>query len=488
MKKGTLIAIVLVLVAAVVAVGAVISRNAKSPYEVYLKAEKSSVENMAKLIEDAYKAEYDRKDLGSRDIYRTRYELKAAIQAGTFDTLGIQDSTSDTLGISGADVVEDLLDKLKLRLDSTVNYAKGESVTDLTLYMNESPVLLGQLFSNGSELYLGADTLFPDTWFKLPVNGTGAVGTKLSKPADFNAKIDLAFDEVYKAIAAAITEDNVTSGINGGSEDSAKTVVIGGEEIDVTSISVKLDPASTKKLAEDIAKRLDEADILNAFELQLVQYIQMLVPEQTAEDMSIERMLDEMMKGREFTEGLSMDLLIDKQGNILCRDAGFSILDIDDQVLRFEVSMLATDKGGYLVTKGQTDISMYYEEAGVDYTDNIYIIADLDLNSEIVKGNLEVKYEPVGGSRPGKFKAVLEVGPEGGSISFYLDSAGTAGVPSLALNFSSERLPEIEYESPVIEGKKLYDLENMTEEEKEELNNQLSVAIAIFMLQSGQLF
>ena len=481
MRKGIVIAFLLVLAFSIAAGAAVMSRNARSPLNTYLKAEKSALKDISTLLKDTYKVNYNKKGLDKNSVYSVRFEIEAEANASALELLQVPE----------VETVSALIDKLKLRLDSTVEFEKGESVTDLTLYMNDSPALLGKIYSKGSDLYLGADTLFPDTWFKLGGNVSIEPIARLSAPAKFNERIENVFQAINTYLEDTITKEDVASA----TEEGTKI------------LTVQLDPARTKMLFQYIVQKLNEAKVLEAYDTQLFQYIQMLMPDQNETDdglgnpsrlKDLGELTDEFMSRIEITQGLNMELELDGLGNITDRKVSFSLKEEGRSDTAFEIQMSAGSDGKYLPTNGKTKIITESRD-GSDYRNEIIIDAGLDLSKEAPQGNLQASLKYIRDGKQDEHKAVLEIGPEStasgkpvktrGSLSVYISTQGIAQpTPSVVLTFTQEGLPAREYEAPTIEDKKMYILNEMTEAEKQELADQLNIAVVMFMLSSGSLF
>lgn len=476
-----IIALLLLLAFACAAGAAVVSRNSRTPLTVYLKAERNALKDMAGLLKDTYEADFSRRgyDKG-KSVFSERYEFKAEANAATLELLKVPE----------AETVSGVIDKLKIRLDSSADREKNDTVTDLTLYMNDSPVLLGQLYFRDGDIYLGADTLFPDTWFKLGGKATIDTAAKQIAPAEYRSRIDKAFEDIYTFLEETVTRDSVTS--HKGDEPA--------------TLTVQLDTVKTKQLFEYILKRLTEAKAIEAYDVKLFQYLQLLMPDQLKTEafgglggsLKLSELTEEFMSRTEITEGLSMELRLNSTGDIVDRRISFSLKESGKADTAFNIHLSGGKNGQYLPTKGITEIVTSNRD-GSAYRNEISIEADLNLSGEVPQGILDISLKTDRSGTQNEYSAVLEVGSEAaaagkpaktkGSLSVSLSSPNEAGAkPYVILSFTRENLPEREFKAPVLEGKKLYIPDEMTEAEKKELGEQLDLAITMFMLSSGALF
>jgi len=353
-KKAPVVVITLVIVIAGAA-AAYFVFGQKSARDFYLEAEGRNFQQYARLIKKTYDDFNE-----ARQPYRTgNYKIRTEI------TLGVNWDGASASN-NAANGIMNVLGKCKLVVDSKNNTAEKKNLTELSLLLEKTPFLDARIFSEGRKLYFTVPVFTPDRYFKLDTSRLSEVYDRFNipiKPLRVPSLIDAAdamefdaeeFDgltrEYGSFISESIKDENVRFG-------KSVEINIAGQKAQGREVSVNLDgvpfTAFLKGLAakagsDDIFAKLTygnfaavseiagEAGIFRLFDF--LNETGMLALNETEKELlkavnvkkdmeGFKKELTELFNSCDFAEGLKMDLIIDKSGNILDRKAVISMKD-----------------------------------------------------------------------------------------------------------------------------------------------------------------
>ena len=337
--------------AAVIAVAAAayFISGGKSARDLYLDAEGKNFQQYAQLIKKTYTDFNKARQPYLDGNYKSRTEI-------TLDVKGDDGPASD----KAAKGILDVLGKCKLVVDSKNNTAGKSNLTELSLLLEKTPFLDAEIFSEGRQLYFTVPVFTPDRYFKLDTTRLNEVYDRFNIPVkplrvpsliDAAGAIELNIDEFDSLtgeygsfISKSIRDEDVKFGKSvemniSGQKTQGREV---GVNLDGAAFTTLLKGLAAKAGSDDIFARLtygnfaavseivDEAGIfrlfdfldetgtvaLNESEKELLKAINV------KKDLDgFKKELGEIFNSCDFTDGLKMDLVIDKSGNILDRKA-----------------------------------------------------------------------------------------------------------------------------------------------------------------------
>ncbi len=356
-KKARLAAVLAMV--AVLAAGGVIYflLGGKSARDFYLDAEGKNFQQYAQWMK---KTHADFKE--ARQPYKTgNYKSRTEI---TLDVKGEEGAASDKT----ANGLLDVLGKCKLVVDSRNSPVDKWNLTELSLLLEKTPFLDAEVFSKGRELYFTVPVFTPDRYFKLDTGRLEEVYDRFNipvKPLRVPSLVDAAdaieldaevFDSLLGEyggfISQGIKDEDVSFGKTVETEISGQSAK--GREVSVNlnkaAFTALLNGLSAKAGGDDVFARLtygnfaavaeivDEAGIFRLFDyleetgalalnetekalLQAVNVKKDLVD-------GFKKELGGLFESCDFTDGLKMDLIIDRSGNILKREAVIAMKNI----------------------------------------------------------------------------------------------------------------------------------------------------------------
>lgn len=356
-KKARILSIALVAVIAAAA-AAYLILGGKSARDFYLDAEGKNFQQYAQVVKKAYVDFNEVRKPYLTGNYKTRTEI----------TLDVKSDTGQASDKSGNDI-PDVLGKCKLVIDSKNNTAGKSNLTELSLLLEKTPFIDAEIFSEGRQLYFTVPVFTPDRYFKLDTSRLNEVYDRFNipvKPLRVPSLIDAAgaikldideFDRLTEEyggfISKSIKEEEVKFG-------KSVEMNISGQKAQGREVSVNLDKTALTNLLNGLTAKAgsddafaaltygnfaavsgiaDEAGIFRLFDfLDQTGSLALNEPEKALlkainvkKDMEgFKKELGELFKSCDFINGLKMDLIIDKFGNILDRAAVLAVKNTAD--------------------------------------------------------------------------------------------------------------------------------------------------------------
>lgn len=354
-NKKLIIASISVMVAAALAAAGYFVLSKKSAREFYLESEAKNFRKYSDHLKKLYRDFYASQEPYMDSRYRKRAELTADIKA----------EGDSPFGIAKAQNIIDIIEKCKVIINTKNNPKGKESLTNLSLLIEKSPIIDAIAFTRDGKLGFTVPVLTPDRYFMLDINRVDEVYNRFNipfRPKRFVKKADIAqtikfndteLDEIAKEygslISGLIEEKDVKYGKN-------VVLKVGGKEVKGREVVVTLGSDKTKKLIRQALDKASEdnrmlrltyenyADILGLVGdtglLQLVDvlnetgYLQLNENIMAIlESMDIKKNLEgfksdikEFGSKSGYPEGLKMALVLDKSGNILDRKVSVSFI------------------------------------------------------------------------------------------------------------------------------------------------------------------
>ncbi len=341
----------LIAAAAVIAVaaGAYLLLGGKSARDLYLSAENKNFQQYARFIQKTYA---DFKE--SRQPYLTgSYKTRTEITFGVNEAGGLASDKS----VNG---ILDIAGKCKLIVDSKNNPAEKANLTQLSLLLEKTPFLDAETFSKGQQLYFTVPVFTPGRYFKVDTSRLNEVYDRFKipiKPLRVPSLIDAASaveldsekfnsltGEYGRYISQSIQDKDVQFG-------KPVDIDISGQQAKGREVSVNLDGAAFTALVNGLAAKAGRDDVFaqltygnfaavseiagEAGIFRLFDYLdatgalalndtekELLKALNVKKDLEgFKKKLGELFKDCSFTNGMKMELILDKSGNILDRKA-----------------------------------------------------------------------------------------------------------------------------------------------------------------------
>jgi len=347
---------IFVIVAVVLAITGYLVFSGKSARQFYLDAEAKNFKKCSEHIKKIYSKFYKGQEPYIKDMHRSRIELTADIQSEGDVVFGIQNSRS----------IMDVIRKCKLIIDNKSKPAEKESLTNLSLLVDKSPIIDALIFTGKDKLGFTVPVLTPDRYFTLDLDkidevyerfGIPVRPKKIAKKAEFartikfsGEELDAMAKEYGSLISGFIAEEDVKYGKDvvlkvGDREVKGREVIVTlGEDKTEELIGQVLDKAS----GDDRLLRLtyeNYADVVGLFRdmgfFQLVDvldetgYMRLndIIKKGFLDRLNVSKdlkgfkdSLKEVGSGYKYPDGLKMVLVIDKSGNILERKASVTYI------------------------------------------------------------------------------------------------------------------------------------------------------------------
>ena len=350
-NKKALFIVISALAVILIAGTAYMMLSGKNAREFYLDAESKNFKKYADQLKKAYKDFKEAQQPYLTGNYKIRNELTADIG---------QNANAGSSGAGSVNGVYDLIRKCKLVVDYKCNPIEKTGVTGLSLLLEKTPFIDAEIISKDNRLYFTVPVLTPDRYFSVDTNKLNEVYDRFDIPVkpsrvpdpnalanavEFNGdEFDALASDYGKFIADSIKEAGVKYG---------KTVelTISGQKVKGREVSVTLSREESNALMKGLAEKaagdetfakltygnfaaaseiVDEAGIfqlfyyldktgavvLNESEKKLLKALDV---EKNLEGFKNE--IGKLFDGFDFTDGLKMNLIIDKSGNILDRKA-----------------------------------------------------------------------------------------------------------------------------------------------------------------------
>lgn len=349
---------VLIIIAAVILLGAllpaaVLFMSQKTARSVYLRAEGNYFKKCSEQVKKAYRNLYEENKpyLDGRHTRRTEFSVD-------IERLG-----DNSLGIANIQDIVDIIRRCKLIAVSNNDPEAFKSHTRLSLLIEKSPLIDAEAFTHERKLGFTIPVLLPNRYFivnmdrfdeiyerYLPRYGIVPVKPKrVLKKADMvkelqysDAELDSILNDYGSFFSAFIDEKDVQYG-------DKTELSMNGREVKGRNLTVVLDRQKAESLLENLAERVSRDDVLLKLTYGNYERMTGLIEEAglfqllgVLDDMGyikLDQMAKEYVSGgngkagiegfgkalKDFTsrikfpEGISMELFIDKKGNILER-------------------------------------------------------------------------------------------------------------------------------------------------------------------------
>lgn len=260
-KKSIAITVLAVLIIAALGAASYFIFLNKPPRDYYLQTESKNFRKYSEHIKRTYKDfySYQKPYLDSR--YKNRVELTADIKSDGDKPFGLENSRN----------IFDIVKRCKLIVDSSTDPAAKESLTRLSLSLENAPLIDATAYLKDKVLGFTVPVLLPDKYFTVNTDRMDEVysrfdipfrpkkAVKMSDIAKTVSYSDSEFDKVIKDygafISGLIEEKDVRYGRN-------VTLRVGNEKIKARQIEVTLGSDKTKKLVQTLLDKAASDDTL----------------------------------------------------------------------------------------------------------------------------------------------------------------------------------------------------------------------------------
>jgi hypothetical protein len=409
-KKKTIVIILCILFAAVIAYIIYSAVTGKSTAEIYIEAESRNFDRIISKAGEYYTSFIEKQKPYMEDPSRSRTEITADID-GAGELFGLRDSGQ----LSG------ILKKTKLIIDTRTHPQKGISATEASLLLEKAPFLNAELYADKDKVWFAVPDIMPSRYFSTDRDQLDDLYDRFSipvKPLDTitGSKIagSLVFDREplmasAKKLGSIFTEyfNDETVTQNGKYEFTAGDKTIEGDEIRIflseekaTSLfgelltAVSEDEVLLKHFYGNYANTtalLDDAGLFRLFgyldetgTVALNDYERGIV-DKLSESKDIESFrnrLKQIAVDYRLKDGLTMKAVVDKDRNILQREIALDInstkggtsLKIDmftactstefDDIRNRKVSIAVAEYGGEEDRTTELSVVPVFEKSG----------------------------------------------------------------------------------------------------------------------------
>ena len=360
------------------------------------------------------------------------------------------ESQQDAAGIGS---YSDIVNKLSLVADSSIDRRAGKVLSDISLNLEGIPIVAGRFIKDAGNVYLNVPAIFKDKYIKADTSNMARILENLGvseapgdvqaffeygakrepvQPSLFNEKVDTLLKKLGMEAVAYVGKDNVKFG----KVDDAEIALWGSG---VKKVEISLEPEKVKGFllaATDIAAEEGLFDIPGYFIGLAAGGIGFDLSE--VKEPAVTRFKD-FFDGIEFVDRFFMEVLIDKQGNIVSRDA---VLKPDPTGRLFRAVLSASsqksvlmiyeihDSGESLLLDINIDIEKVEDENAEKY--NVGFDFDIGLNGDglHLHAGFEIEKKPAG-----------RTGEAGGSVKYeaVFSTTGAGRVLALEGKISADR-------------------------------------------------
>lgn len=534
LAKRKLLILLLSLLVVASGVYAVLRLIPQSPMLYYFKAETRYITGFTDKLKSDYKRMYQEKEPYIKEPVRIKTQVFWDFKP---------ESQQDAADIG---IYSDIVNKLSLVADSSINRNAGKVLSDISLNLEGIPIVAGRFIKDAGNVYLNVPAIFKDKYIKADTSNMARILENLGvsetpgdvqaffeygakrepvQPSLFNEKVDTLLKKLGMEAVAYVGKDNVKFG----KVDDAEIALWGSG---VKKVEISLEPEKVKGFllaATDIAAEEGLFDIPGYFIGLAAGGIGFDLSE--FKEPALTRIRD-FFDGIEFVDPFFMEVLIDKQENIVSRDAILKVRDPGTgRLFRAELSASSQkfvltiyeihDSGESLLLDINIDMEKVEDENAEIY--NVGFDADIGLNGDglHLHAGFEIEKKPAGrtGEAGGsvKYEAVFSTTGAGagsaseGKISGRIDTSGTIDeknrihhletktsmdidIPaagqnskiSLAFRISREDMLGIaDFDLPYLDGVNVVDLNNITGEELEQLRQDIMMSISLLLIGSG---
>lgn len=355
-NKKTIIVLVSVILIAFLAGGLYFTVLKKSARQFYISSEAKNIKNTCEEVIELYNRIMLDQEPYLNSRHTTRTELSARIEAD-------EGLVGSFLPFPG---VVDIIENSKLVINTASDPEKDVSTSSLDLLVQKIPFLNISSYTDGNSLGFSIPGLIPEKHFiarknsvydafkkmnlvPVPVNtlkGQDLLNTLFFNSRDFSNTLN----DYWSLIASFIEEEDVRYGEN-------VTISIDGREIRGKEVIVAFNSTKTEELLNAVVDKMASDQTLRQLTLdnyinmiglfkqigilQLIDYSQDTgkmnlnndinafldgIENEKSADQLIDR-LKSFVKDNEFPEGFGMELVIEKDGDILDRKASLSCRD-----------------------------------------------------------------------------------------------------------------------------------------------------------------
>lgn len=330
----------------------------QSARDFYFKAESKNFKKLSDDIERMYREFHENREPYLKERYKKRSEI----------TLDISSESENLFGLSNAGGIMDIVGRSKLIIDARHDPAGSQSLAKTSLLIDKTPIIDADVFSKGKELAFSVPVLIPDKYFLVNTDRLDELYERFNisiRPKSILKQDDLVqklyFDrkeldrigkEYGKLLSAFIKEENVTYG-------GDAVVRVGNEERKGRQVFVRLDSETAQRMLSGLLNRaagddtllrlvfgnlsavsgvLDDSGLFGILDLLGDTFALNDNVKAIFKALNINGDMDELKsklrnfaEKTEFTESLKMELVIDKNGNILARDVNLTWADSSEK-------------------------------------------------------------------------------------------------------------------------------------------------------------
>jgi len=369
-KKAIVIAVCLILLAVLAAV-AYPFLSEKSPRQLYIDVERNNYKKYSEQIKKIYNNFISSQKPYMESRYRSRFEL----------TTDMDSESSEIFGIQNVYGIIDAINKSKLVTDVRTDPSNNESLVQIELLLDKSPLFGVEAFVKDRQVGISAPLFMPGTYFLIDMKKADDVYDRFNipvRPKRFLRNVDIAkalrfdeskLDEIGEEYGNLVSNLIENEDVKYGDTEVFK---IGDEEIKVRELVVRLDNNKTWTLFSSILEKavddellldlvfgnynrlvelIDETGFFQAYDLledkgimELNDFFkEILKAVRTRRDMGgLKSKIEEFRKAVRYPDGFEMRLIVDNSGNILDRKIHVSCkTDRSDSVYTVDVHSAA---------------------------------------------------------------------------------------------------------------------------------------------------
>ncbi len=502
----------------------------ENPAEYYLEAETRHIKELSQKISEKYAKYYER---------RAPYINNNVSFTNQVDLMLDLEKTS----IPGLDIPEgfaEILNNLGLNIKGVSDLSSRKMQSSVSVMIKSAPILDTTLSAGEEHILVSIPTLIPDTYFKF--DSSRAVGLNEEnyplfindilfgpvpvEPERFSTDLESILSRFLDIIKPYMDNNTVTFG-------QAEQMQAGGETVEITSILIKPGNTELARLMGDLKKWLVEEEPIE----KLAGYI-------LGENFGINGSLSELSgfiaANMDNVRDMAMEVYIDDKGNILYRNITWKIENPDSGGLfdyGFEITSLDAentnmlDKGSFrfiysipgngdeIITAKTTVITDFEPFSGGNSGKLNIVFETSDSREPFVNINASVEIDntvnDTSGEELSHVKYMADIDYEGSKNSIYLsiDSVRQKNEKRNTRTTESEididvKLPLLdidsisakakvqimeafgtgEFTTEITEGKRIIDMNNLTEEELEQLQKEFAIAFGMFMFRHQSVF
>ncbi len=521
-------ALIVLLIVAVVAAGAYAAVKVmlpKSARFLYMRAEAAAIKGYTDSIKEAYRNAYDEKNKNAEGITGINTEVSVGIKPGN---------------VGGLDEVKqflEILEKLSITVEGKYDPAGQRTLADFSLNLDEVPVVAGRYIQDGSMVYLNVPAFLKDNYIKADTGKPQEIMQNLGieaadevysiignkdaveplKPSEFNAALDNSMKNAGSSLVEKIAEEDIQFG----KTDDAEAALGSG----IKKVHVTFDEEKTKSMLSAITGAAVRHETLKAPGSILALYVPFYsLKEETTDE--FKEFIDSIV----FTEGLSMELLIDSSNRIVSRKVSFAFRpEEEDSSAKVDISVRRNKPDTSAFADGEAVIKLTGNEDGEQQ------VLALSMKSTQQEANGEGGRKIVSAMLSDEMTVdavidtVVQNGDGSGDMSSHtnfdvtVNSSGNenkvtgtmdmkrtadekrriykteldimAGIDMLesntqgtviTLGIDRENMLDIgEFELPAVDAQKTYDLNSISEEDLEKLKNGLLMSLGMFLISNG---